>query len=187
MRALESLCRQASERGARDTCLFSALLALAGGPATVREAGASALGATAVALRQAHTHPEVVLFTLSLLPFLAFVRELWGAGRRTRGVTLAFSSLLVFVVVSIPLESYTEGTYGELVSNVDSLHFAAQSLVSGTNLAIVLSLLDATRETRRAEASVARGGEGVGKARRPRAASRCRRGRTRARPVHVEK
>ena len=50
--------------------------------------------------------------------------------------------------------------------------FAAQSRVSGTNLAIVLSLLDATRETRRAEASVARGGEGVGKARRPRAGAR---------------
>lgn len=136
-------------RGSRDAILFTLILMLAGGPGEVLRLMDQGLAASAEALRQAHTHPQIIFFTLSLLPFLAFIAELWFCGRETQGVTLAFASLLVFVVAGIPLESYTESTYGDLLSNVDSIHFAAQSLVSATNLAILLAFQDATSDVQR--------------------------------------
>eukprot|EP00873_Tetraselmis_striata_P014520 jgi/Tetstr1/434784/TSEL_023834.t2 len=144
-----------TRRGVRDTLCFATLLALAGGPGGLGQLAGQSLTGLAVALKQAHTHPQIIFFTSSLVPFLAFLAELWRAGRETRGVCLAFGSLLAFVVAGIPLESYTESEYGELVSNIDSVHFAAQSLVSATNLAILFALQDATVNAGRGQREIA--------------------------------
>ena len=58
----------------------------------------------------------------------------------------AFATLLLFVLVSIPAEAYTKSAYGEVLSNIDALHFLIQSAISLTNLRILLAFRDVNTE-----------------------------------------
>ena len=78
------------------------------------------------------------LFVLSLLPYLAF---LWWAGRIEGFPKLAlrgFQFTLVFVAVTIAAAIVAQLRYGELLANVDSLHGGAESLLTISNLLVVL-------------------------------------------------
>lgn len=78
------------------------------------------------------------LFVLSLLPYLAF---LWWAGRIEGFPRLAlrgFQLTLVFVAVTIAAAVVALLRYGELLANVDPLHGGAESLLTLSNLLVVL-------------------------------------------------
>jgi hypothetical protein len=78
------------------------------------------------------------LFILSLLPYLAF---LWWAGRIEGFPRLAlrgFQITLVFVAVTIAAAVVAQLRYGELLANVDPLHGGAESLLTLSNLLVVL-------------------------------------------------
>jgi hypothetical protein len=78
------------------------------------------------------------LFVLSLLPYLAF---LWWAGRIEGFPRLAlrgFQFTLVFVAVTIAAAVVAQLRYGELLANVDPLHGGAESLLTLSNLLVVL-------------------------------------------------
>ena len=78
------------------------------------------------------------LFVLSLLPYLAF---LWWAGRIEGFPKLAlrgFQFTLVFVAVTIAAAIVAQLRYGELLANVDFLHGGAESLLTISNLLVVL-------------------------------------------------
>ena len=57
----------------------------------------------------------------------------------------SFATLLLFVVVSIPAEAYTQEQYGTVLSNIDALHFLIQAAISLTNLRIMLAFRDGCR------------------------------------------
>ena len=78
------------------------------------------------------------LFVLSLLPYLAL---LWWAGRIEGFPKLAlrgFQFTLVFVAVTIAAAIVAQLRYGELLANVDYLHGGAESLLTISNLLVVL-------------------------------------------------
>ena len=104
------------------------------------------------------------LFALSVGPYLLFLRNLWSAPTATDEMKASFATLLLFVVVSIPAEAYTQEQYGTVLSNIDALHFLIQAAISLTNLRIMLAfrdgcrlpdgedgILDAPRETHRGD------------------------------------
>jgi len=79
------------------------------------------------------------LFGASLLPYLAFLYFL----ARTDLPPLAqkgFQFLLVFVFASIPAAIAAKVLYGEVLANVDPIHGAAESLLTVTNLILVLGM-----------------------------------------------
>ena len=82
------------------------------------------------------------LFALSVVPYLLFLKNLWGAETATSEQKYAFATLLVFVLISIPAEVYTKERYDTVLSNIDSLHFLIQSAISLTNLRILLAFRD---------------------------------------------
>ena len=78
------------------------------------------------------------LFVLSLLPYLAF---LWWAARIEGFPKLAlrgFQFTLVFVAVTIGAAVIAQLRYGALLANVDPLHGGAESLLTLSNLLVVL-------------------------------------------------
>ncbi len=78
------------------------------------------------------------LFVLSLLPYLAF---LWWASRIEGFPKLAlrgFQFTLVFVAVTIGAAVIAQLRYGALLANVDPLHGGAESLLTVSNLLVVL-------------------------------------------------
>ena len=74
------------------------------------------------------------LFALSVGPYLLFLRNIWRAPSATDEMRASFATLLLFVVVSIPAEAYTQEAYGTVLSNIDALHFLIQPAISLTNL-----------------------------------------------------
>ena len=85
------------------------------------------------------------LFGASLLPYLAFLYFL----ARTDLPPLAqkgFRFLLVFVFASIPAAIAAKVLYGEVLANVDPIHGAAESLLTVTNLILVLGMRRGVRE-----------------------------------------
>ena len=87
---------------------------------------------------------EANLFAASLFPYLAF---LWLLDRPETEcpprVSFAFKFLLVFVFATIPAGIYAKLHYGTILANVDWLHGTAESLLTVTNLLLVISLRDA--------------------------------------------
>lgn len=78
------------------------------------------------------------LFVVSLVPYLAF---LWWAGRIEGFPKLAlrgFQFTLVFVAVTIVAAVIAQLRYGALLANVDPLHGGAESLLTVSNLLVVL-------------------------------------------------
>jgi Protein of unknown function (DUF3593) len=83
------------------------------------------------------------LFALSLVPYLAF---LWFLSR-TPGVPrlalIGFSFTLVFVGVTIPIGIYCKTVLHQALSNVDTLHGLAESLLTVANILVVLGFKNA--------------------------------------------
>lgn len=79
------------------------------------------------------------LFAASLLPYLAFLWFLARPSTQTPKLgEFGFRFLLVFVFATIPAGIVAKTNYGEILANVDYLHGGAESLLTLTNLFIIL-------------------------------------------------
>lgn len=78
------------------------------------------------------------LFALSLFPYLGFLWFLTRSKQAPRLVLFGFYFLLVFVAVTIPAGIYAQIHYGEMLANVDWLHGSAESLLTISNILVVL-------------------------------------------------
>lgn len=86
------------------------------------------------------------LFAVSLFPYLGF---LWFMARSRKFPPLAaigFYVLLVFVAVTIPAGIYAKIHYGEILANIDWLHGSAESLLTISNIFVVLGFRQAILE-----------------------------------------
>jgi len=95
------------------------------------------------------------LFAASLFPYLVFLYFLTKAGPQApKLVVIGFWFLLAFVGATIPAGIYAKLHYHTSLANVDWLHGSAESLLTITNLLIVLGLRQGIRdaEQRNAEA-----------------------------------
>ncbi|CAL1386480.1 unnamed protein product [Linum trigynum] len=91
------------------------------------------------------------LFALSLFPYIAFLYFLTKS-KTAPGLTLfGFYFLLAFVGATIPAGIYAKVQYGTSLSNVDWLHGGAESLLTLTNIFIVLGLRQALRNGKESE------------------------------------
>lgn len=100
------------------------------------------------------------LFAASLFPYLGFLYHLTRSGKAPRLMLVGFYFLLLFVGATIPAGIYAKTVYHTSLANVDWLHGSAESLLTITNLLIVLGLRQAIRELERktpGEASAAAG------------------------------
>ncbi|GIL52280.1 hypothetical protein Vafri_8198, partial [Volvox africanus] len=91
------------------------------------------------------------LFAMSLFPYLCFLFFLTKSGKTPRLTLFGFYFLLVFVGATIPAGIYAKSHYGTSLANVDWLHGAAESLLTITNLMIVLGLRQGIREAEAAQ------------------------------------
>ncbi|CAL5096337.1 unnamed protein product [Urochloa decumbens] len=87
------------------------------------------------------------LFAVSLFPYLGFLYFMTRS-KTAPGLTLfGFYFLLAFVgATTVPAGIYAKVHYGTSLSNVDWLHGSAESLLTLTNLFIVLGLRGALRK-----------------------------------------
>lgn len=88
------------------------------------------------------------LFVLSLLPYLAF---LWWASKLEGFPKLAFKGFqltLVFVAVTIAAAVIAELRFGQVLANVDSLHGAAESFLTLSNLLVAVGFTRAVQQAR---------------------------------------
>uniref|UniRef100_A0ACD5T743 Uncharacterized protein n=1 Tax=Avena sativa TaxID=4498 RepID=A0ACD5T743_AVESA len=93
------------------------------------------------------------LFAVSLFPYLGFLYFMTRS-KTAPGLTLfGFYFLLAFVGATIPAGIYAKVHYGSSLSNVDLLHGTAESLLTLTNLFIVLGLRGALRKLKDGEES----------------------------------
>ncbi|KQK04776.1 uncharacterized protein LOC100821390 isoform X1 [Brachypodium distachyon] len=91
------------------------------------------------------------LFAVSLFPYLGFLYFLTRS-KTAPGLTLfGFYFLLAFVGATIPAGIYAKVHYGTSLSNVDLLHGTAESLLTLTNLFIVLGLRGALRNLKESD------------------------------------
>ncbi|XP_073136843.1 uncharacterized protein [Henckelia pumila] len=86
------------------------------------------------------------LFAFSLFPYLVFLYFITKSKTAPRLTLFGFYFLLAFVGATIPAGIYAKVHYGTSLSNVDWLHGGAESLLTLTNLFIVLGLRDAIRK-----------------------------------------
>ncbi|PKA50127.1 hypothetical protein AXF42_Ash019646 [Apostasia shenzhenica] len=91
------------------------------------------------------------LFAVSLLPCLGFLYYITKSKTAPKLTLFGFYFLLAFVGVTIPAGIYAKLHYGTSLSNVDWLHGGAESLLTLTNLFIVLGLRSALRKVTNAE------------------------------------
>jgi len=86
------------------------------------------------------------LFALSLLPYLGFLWFLTRSKQAPRLSLLGFYILLVFVGVTIPAGIYAQNYYHKNLANVDWLHGSAESLLTFSNILVVLGFAKALRK-----------------------------------------
>ncbi|XP_074317571.1 uncharacterized protein LOC141653640 [Silene latifolia] len=86
------------------------------------------------------------LFALSLFPYLGFLYFLTKSKNVPKLTLFGFYFLLAFVGATIPAGIYAKVHYGTSLSNVDWLHGGAESLLTLSNLFVVLGLRNALRE-----------------------------------------
>ena len=80
-----------------------------------------------------------VLFQASLPAYLVFLYFLSYRKNNTPPlVSFGFTFLLVFVILTIPAGIISKGTYGAILADSDWLHGGAESLLTCTNILIVL-------------------------------------------------
>lgn len=80
------------------------------------------------------------MFAFSLFPYIAFLYFLTRSGKAPPMALAGFYFLLVFVGATIPAGIYAKLHYGTSLANVDWLHGSAESLLTITNLLIVLGM-----------------------------------------------
>jgi Protein of unknown function (DUF3593) len=78
------------------------------------------------------------LFGLSLFPYLGFLWFLTRSPTTPRLALIGFYMTLVFVAVTIPAGIYAKVKYGAELANVDWLHGSAESLLTLSNILVVL-------------------------------------------------
>ncbi|CAH9089688.1 unnamed protein product [Cuscuta epithymum] len=88
------------------------------------------------------------LFAVSLFPYLGFLYFITKSNTAPKLTLFGFYFLLAFVGATIPAGIYAKVEYGTSLSNVDWLHGGAESLLTLTNIFIVLGLRDALRKNR---------------------------------------
>ncbi|KAK9698478.1 hypothetical protein RND81_08G107400 [Saponaria officinalis] len=86
------------------------------------------------------------LFAFSLFPYLGFLYFLTKSKNVPKLTLFGFYFLLAFVGATIPAGIYAKVHYGTSLSNVDWLHGGAESLLTLSNLFVVLGLRNALRE-----------------------------------------
>ncbi|KAJ6825831.1 uncharacterized protein M6B38_376985 [Iris pallida] len=86
------------------------------------------------------------LFAASLFPYLGFLYFITKSKTAPKVTLFGFYFLLAFVGATIPAGIYAKVHYGTSLANVDWLHGSAESLLTLTNLIIVLGLRDALRK-----------------------------------------
>lgn len=86
------------------------------------------------------------LFALSLFPYLGFLWFMTRSKLTPRLALVGFYMLLVFVAVTIPAGLYAKVHYGEELANVDWLHGSAESLLTLTNILVVLGFHRALKQ-----------------------------------------
>ncbi|KAA8520935.1 hypothetical protein F0562_011608 [Nyssa sinensis] len=88
------------------------------------------------------------LFAISLFPYIGFLYFITKSKSAPKLTLFGFYFLLAFVGATIPAGIYAKVHYGTSLSNVDWLHGGAESLLTLTNLFIVMGLRDALRKPR---------------------------------------
>ncbi|KAI0515502.1 hypothetical protein KFK09_008167 [Dendrobium nobile] len=86
------------------------------------------------------------LFAISLFPYLGFLYYITRSKTVPKLTLFGFYFLLAFVGATIPAAIYAKLKYGTSLANVDWLHGGAESLLTLTNLFIVLGLRGALRK-----------------------------------------
>ncbi|KAK2664253.1 hypothetical protein Ddye_002827 [Dipteronia dyeriana] len=86
-----------------------------------------------------------LLSFLSLFPYMGFLYFISRSKSTPKLTLFGFYFLLAFVVAAVPAGLYAKVHYGTSLSNIDWLHGGAESLLSLTNLFIVLGLRQALR------------------------------------------
>lgn len=89
------------------------------------------------------------LFAVSLFPYLGFLWFLTRSGKTPRLALIGFYTLLIFVAVTIPAGIYAKTVYGEELANVDWLHGSAESLLTLSNILVVLGFRQAILDRER--------------------------------------
>ncbi|KAL4340464.1 hypothetical protein GQ457_08G032440 [Hibiscus cannabinus] len=93
------------------------------------------------------------LFAVSLFPYIGFLYFITKSKSAPKLTLFGFYFLLAFVGATIPAGIYAKVKYGTSLSNVDWLHGGAESLLTVTNIFIVLGLRQALRKTADAKES----------------------------------
>ncbi|XP_022146035.1 uncharacterized protein LOC111015343 isoform X1 [Momordica charantia] len=93
------------------------------------------------------------VFAFSLFPYIGFLYFITKSKTAPKLTLFGFYFLLAFVGATIPAGIYAKVQYGTSLSNVDWLHGGAESLLTLTNLFIVLGLRGALRKSEEAENS----------------------------------
>lgn len=86
------------------------------------------------------------LFAFSIVPYAGFLFHLHRSRATPKLTLFGFYFLLVFVFGTIPAGIYAKVHYGKILADVDWLHGGAESLLTLTNLFIVVGLRQALRE-----------------------------------------
>lgn len=86
------------------------------------------------------------LFALSLFPYIGFLYYITKSKSAPKLTLFGFYFLLAFVGATIPAGIYAKVQYGTSLSNVDWLHGGAESLLTLSNLFVVLGLRQALRK-----------------------------------------
>ncbi|KAF7827743.1 putative transmembrane protein [Senna tora] len=101
------------------------------------------------------------LFAFSLFPYIAFLYFITKSKSAPKLTLFGFYFLLAFVGATIPAGIYAKVQYGTSLSNVDWLHGGAESLLTLTNLFIVLGLRDGLRKAGNSEENAATPNSGL--------------------------
>ncbi|GMH09341.1 hypothetical protein Nepgr_011182 [Nepenthes gracilis] len=88
------------------------------------------------------------LFAFSLFPYVGFLYFITISKSAPKLTLFGFYFLLAFVGATVPAGIYAKVHYGTSLSNVDWLHGGAESLLTLSNLFVVLGLRKALRESR---------------------------------------
>ncbi|XP_062074534.1 uncharacterized protein LOC133778576 [Humulus lupulus] len=91
------------------------------------------------------------LFAVSLFPYIGFLYFLTKSKSAPKLTLFGFYFLLTFVGATIPAGIYAKVHYGTSLSNVDWLHGGAESLLTLTNIFIVIGLREALRKAKDAQ------------------------------------
>ncbi|KAJ8768541.1 hypothetical protein K2173_022647 [Erythroxylum novogranatense] len=101
------------------------------------------------------------LFAFSLFPYLGFLYFITKSKSAPKLTLFGFYFLLAFVGATIPAGIYAKVHYGTSLSNVDWLHGGAESLLTLTNLFVVLGLRQGLRTKTDAEKNTSSSVQGI--------------------------